>query len=290
MPYRAILFHLLVVSLPCVGAPGAELAAIMREYNTGAGIRGAQSDLIRRQRVERIAGFAERVLKLARSHPRDAESANILRQAIQLVGSTDSAALVAWETSESEFPRGASDSWVEEIVNQLRANHNQGSDLAGVIDRARYGYRPGFEAFFQLVRSENPDRKNRALATLAYAQYLLDKARMLEVLADRPEFTRAYDFIFGGKYLAHWRARGAKKLEAEAGRLFEAAARFEDVEASAGKVAEIAQRALYEIRHLGVGKPAPPTEGLDQDGVRFRLADYRGKVVLLYFWVQFCPT
>ena len=33
-----------------------------------------------------------------------------------------------------------------------------------------------------------------------------------------------------------------------------------------------------------VGKQAPDIEGEDQDGKHFKLSDYRGKVVLLYFW------
>ncbi|NQU49722.1 MAG: redoxin domain-containing protein [Planctomycetes bacterium] len=28
-------------------------------------------------------------------------------------------------------------------------------------------------------------------------------------------------------------------------------------------------------------------EGKDQDGIPFKLSDYRGKVVLLYFWLEF---
>jgi len=51
-----------------------------------------------------------------------------------------------------------------------------------------------------------------------------------------------------------------------------------------GTVGEQAKRELYEIRHLSVGKPAPEIEGEDQDGKRFKLSDYRGKVVLLDFW------
>jgi hypothetical protein len=31
-------------------------------------------------------------------------------------------------------------------------------------------------------------------------------------------------------------------------------------------------------------RPAPEIEGEDQDGVAFKLSDYRGKVVLLDFW------
>lgn len=33
-----------------------------------------------------------------------------------------------------------------------------------------------------------------------------------------------------------------------------------------------------------VGQPAPEIDGVDLDGQRFRLSDYRGKVVMLDFW------
>jgi hypothetical protein len=33
-----------------------------------------------------------------------------------------------------------------------------------------------------------------------------------------------------------------------------------------------------------VPRPAPEIEGEDQDGVTFKLSDYKGKVVLLDFW------
>jgi hypothetical protein len=33
-----------------------------------------------------------------------------------------------------------------------------------------------------------------------------------------------------------------------------------------------------------VGRAAPEIEGVDGAGRRFRLSDYRGKVVLLHFW------
>ena len=52
----------------------------------------------------------------------------------------------------------------------------------------------------------------------------------------------------------------------------------------AGGVGDNAKMELFAIRHLAVGKEAADIEGPDQDGKRFKLSDYRGKVVLLYFW------
>ncbi|MDA7608962.1 peroxiredoxin family protein [Akkermansiaceae bacterium] len=40
----------------------------------------------------------------------------------------------------------------------------------------------------------------------------------------------------------------------------------------------------YKVTHLVVGCEAPEIEGFDQDGKKFCLSDYRGKVVLLPFW------
>jgi len=83
--------------------------------------------------------------------------------------------------------------------------------------------------------------------------------------------------------------KAAGKLLKESEKLFEEAAeKYGDVKAGfRGTVAERAKGELYEIRHLSVGKPAPEVEGEDQDGKKFKLSDYKGKVVLLDFWSQF---
>lgn len=41
---------------------------------------------------------------------------------------------------------------------------------------------------------------------------------------------------------------------------------------------------IFEAENLAVGMPAPEIEAEDLDGVKFKLSDYRGKVVLLDFW------
>lgn len=49
-------------------------------------------------------------------------------------------------------------------------------------------------------------------------------------------------------------------------------------------LADAAKRDLFQMRKLQVGQPAPEIEGTDAFGKRFKLSDYRGKVVLLTFW------
>jgi hypothetical protein len=49
-------------------------------------------------------------------------------------------------------------------------------------------------------------------------------------------------------------------------------------------IAQRAEAELYEIRNLSVGREVPEIEGEDVNGERFKLSDYRGKVVLISFW------
>lgn len=50
------------------------------------------------------------------------------------------------------------------------------------------------------------------------------------------------------------------------------------------RYAKQAEGYLFELDRLQIGMVAPDFEAEDQDGVKFRLSDYRGKVVVLDFW------
>ncbi len=47
---------------------------------------------------------------------------------------------------------------------------------------------------------------------------------------------------------------------------------------------EAAKGELFEMHNLAIGKVAPDIEGEDVEGKKFKLSDYRGKVVVLDFW------
>ncbi|MDQ2985173.1 MAG: redoxin domain-containing protein [Armatimonadota bacterium] len=48
--------------------------------------------------------------------------------------------------------------------------------------------------------------------------------------------------------------------------------------------AKRAKNAIFAMENLGVGMTAPDFTATDQDGVTFKLSDYRGKVVVVDFW------
>ena len=139
------------------------------------------------------------------------------------------------------------------------------------------------------VLEKNPHKDVRAQACLALAHFLNNRLQRLDLVREQPELAREFADLYGKEYLDGLRRQDRARAAEEAEALFEQAAReYGDVKLpDGGTVAEKAEAELFEIRHLAVGKEAPDIEGEDQDGERFKLSDYRGKVVLLDFWREY---
>ena len=76
-----------------------------------------------------------------------------------------------------------------------------------------------------------------------------------------------------------------KQVEQQREKLYEQMRKsFADVAIKDTTMGEFAEKALFAIRHLSVGKVAPDINGEDIDGMKFKLSDYRGKVVMLSYW------
>lgn len=271
-------------------SPADRLAALVKDFNArGGNIRKAITDRERREAVEGLGALAAEFLDLAERFPEDPIALQALRQAIQTAGTTDSQAQVAWETNRSDFPGGCNDGSPARTVTLLLRDHLSSDAIGPICDRLRYSYRLETEEFLRAVLEKNPHREMRGAACLYLARYLNDKLRMAQLAADRPELEQCYGIVFGEDYLPALRRLEKDGLAERIEALFErAATEYADVAIPVGgTVGEQAESELYDIRHLAVGMPAPGIEGRDQDGVEFRLEDYLGKVVLLYFWVEF---
>jgi hypothetical protein len=174
-------------------------------------------------------------------------------------------------------------------------DHVRSDNLGPVCQQALFGFHKSHETFLRAVLETNPHRQVQALACLSLAQYLDDRCNRLDVLQaqDQPDLAERYHRVFGKEYIEELQRQDRATVAKEAEMLFSRAAdEYSDVEipvtyfGSGGTVGEKADAELFKIRHLAVGKEAPEIEGEDQDGKRFKLTDYRGKVVLLDFWYR----
>jgi thiol-disulfide isomerase/thioredoxin len=131
------------------------------------------------------------------------------------------------------------------------------------------------------VAKENPDRTARGqaalgLAGVAYRRFGLAEYEASKDPAKRADVDRA--------------AAEAEKAFDEVVKNYGDCANLRDTGGARPKatLGEEAARELYDLRNLRPGKPAPEIEAEDLDGKKFKLSDYRGKVVVLVFWASWC--
>jgi len=161
---------------------------------------------------------------------------------------------------------------------------------------------PAAEKLIRAVVEKNPDQYIKGLACLALGRYLKHQSDRVRDIRDDPEAAKAWEAIFveegsGKESFTRFRGRDPDAMMKEAEAIFERIGKEFGGLTSQGdrlskaaftKLVSDANAELDEIRNLAVGKPAPEITGEDIDGKSFRLRDYRGKVVYLSFWADWC--
>jgi hypothetical protein len=198
-----------------------------------------------REKYPRPEKLSPRFLELAEKNPRDPVALDAL----------------VWVVTNDRA--GGEDSPRTKAVAILLKDHVRSEKLGPVCQQLIQGGDGQAEELLRGLLDKNPSKAVQGLACLSLAQQL--KGRADRVRESQPD--------------------EADKLRKESEELFQRARdRYAGVKAGSGTVGATAKTELYELRFLSIGKVAPEVEGRDVDGKKFRLSDYRGKVVLLDFW------
>ena len=168
-------------------------------------------------------------------------------------------------------------------------DHLDSDKLGDTCKRVSFGFRQECATFLRAVLEKNPHREVQGAACLRLAQFLAGQVEKLDLMKEQPELARRYEGLYGKDYIEALRQRDRAQAMKEAEALYDQAVeKYGDVKLPYNETAgEVASTDLFEIRHLAVGKVALDLEGEDQEGQPFKLSDYRGKVVLLYFWSEY---
>ena len=261
--------------------PAEKYGALLKERQDAPDDLSKAVTAEERRRVQaRLGKLPLRFLELAEANPNDPVALEALIQTVSWVNST-------------AFPEGGKDSPGERALALLRRDHVRSGKLGAVCQQVLFGFHKSHEEFLRAVLEVNQHPEVQALACLSLAQFLTDRMNRLDVLQDQPDLAERYHRVFGKEYVEQLQRQSRAAVAQEAETLFDRAAeKYGDVKVpvtyygSGGTVRETAEAALFQIRHLAVGKVAPEIEGEDQDGRRFKLSDYRGKVILLDFWYR----
>jgi hypothetical protein len=261
--------------------PAEQYRTLLAEYDRASSSGVPLTDAERLKFVGQVYrhrnALALRFLQLAEKHPNDAVALDALTKAVWQVNTTWPVELVGRDDAR---PRAFA---------LLQRDHIRSDKLGPVCERISSGFCQEYETFLRAVLEKNPHKDVRALACLSLAHFLSSRLQRLDLIEEDPDLAREFRDLFGKEYLAALQRQDRGKATREAESFFERAAQeFGEARLpEGGTVGGKARAGLFEMRHLVVGKEAPDIEGEDQDGKRFKLSDYRGKVVLLDFWSEY---
>lgn len=129
-------------------------------------------------------------------------------------------------------------------IELLQAHHIESEKLGAICHVLGYGSAKDVTGFLAEVIAKNPRNEIKATASLSLGQLLAPK--------DPKQAEKHFNDVIE-KY-------GTKEQK------------------------KSAKGELFEMHNLAIGKVAPEIKGEDVDGKKFKLSDYRGKVVVLDFW------
>jgi thiol-disulfide isomerase/thioredoxin len=206
----------------------------------------------------------------------------------------------AWIVTNQLTQGGALNSDDLQTMEFLRDYHATNPGIAKICWTLGRNWDPTCEPamdFLQIAASKNPSREVRGQATLALARL---KKNYSEDLIEWENLSRTVPGHTNNSILAHLeiaKAENSGELSREAEKLYSIVlSQYADCPTLLGTnqpqvpltLGEAAKTQLYELNHLTVGKVAPGIKGEDLDGKKFKLSDYRGKVVVLNFWASWC--
>lgn len=260
------------------GTPEEQIKALIQEHKEAVdayrkAVREAKTAEERQKVAEEKAPkpekYAARFLELAEKAPKTPAAAEAL----------------VWVATNAAGPAGK-DNPQAKARALLRRDHLESDKLGPLCSSLSRSLDKDAEALLRAVLDKNPHKEVQGLACMALADYLKNRTETVARLREQPDLARFYEGRLDKDYLKELQALDADKIAKEVEGLFERAAeKYADVKLPfRGTVGERAKSELFEIRFLAVGKAAPEIAGEDVDAQKFKLSDYRGKVVMLDFW------
>jgi peroxiredoxin/tRNA A-37 threonylcarbamoyl transferase component Bud32/tetratricopeptide (TPR) repeat protein len=244
--------------------PSQELQALQFEYQNARAYHENLSEqaetVAAKKKAEtkkpRFEDFAERTLAFAQRH----------REASAAVDA------LVWVLEGSVPPEGkempaATAALREKALNLLERDHFQKPELASVCQRLSESPAPDCEKLLRAAIARHAHRDVQGLAGYALGVSLARQAENA-----RQTGSSGADELF----------RAAED------QLDNVTKNYGEVPCGGAKLGDVARAKLSAVRHLAIGRPAQDMTGPDLDGKPIKLSDQRGKVVVLFFWADWC--
>jgi hypothetical protein len=237
--------------------PKDRLLALQKEYETA---RKGTSDVSKVTKE-----YAARFLELAEQSPADPAGVEAL----------------AWVIERCLFDPSS-----DMAVDLLIKHHLQRKELAAVVRFLAFYGSGAAEKLFRAAIDTSRDPETLDWAHFGLAQRLrlmAQQGKRAAAETDRllREAEKHYDIVAAKHGDIQPPEEFMKRLAVGIG---EVASKYGGIWPAGCSLGDMAKNELFVLRNLAIGKAAPDINGEDIDGTRFKLSDYRGKVVVLDFW------
>jgi hypothetical protein len=256
--------------------PAAETyAAIRSDYAKAteafnALFKDAKTDeerqLLFKDKYPKGEAYAARVLALAAKAPKDDGACDALVWVLRIANEPGATGMV---------------------LDLLAAQYIDDARLGDACRQLQYNSMPAAETFLSRAFAKSPHHEVKGLACYSLAKVVESQANIARKVQAEPdgELMQRLTEHYGEEMVRRLAKADAAKLAQRAEQLLEdVVAQYGDIDSYRSKLGKVAEKDLFELRNLSVGKPAPEIEGEDIDGHKFKLSEYRGKVVFLDFW------
>jgi thiol-disulfide isomerase/thioredoxin len=228
-----------------------------------------------------------RLLELAESHPKDPVAVDSLAWIVAT--STN-----GYDAFKERGPR------IKRAMEILANDHLDDPRVGRVCLELVAGAAPLRDEFLQTIESRSTDRQVKGRACLALGEFLLMKSETVASLQELPDDDWMKKIQAKAPhrlpYYETLRLADARALALEGESLLERAlTEYGDLAYDpifqpqpTKTLAEVASTDLLRLHKLAIGQEAPEIDGRDVNDRRFKLSDYRGKVVVLVFWGSWC--
>ena len=212
--------------------------------------------------------FVRPFLALAAAHPQDSASLEAL----------------SWVLKHFE-----SGTHADRALSLLATDHAKETDLDDIF--IYIGNNPSLkvQAFYRQVITENKTDDVLGKTRYRLGVYLVRQMEIAREVTANPEAREKYDLFYGQELTRYLLALDPNRCRAEALKQFAVITeKYPKIKTYHGVLGELATREEYKLVHLSVGGTAAEIKGEDIGGKPLQLSDYRGKVVLLDFWGDWC--
>ena len=142
------------------------------------------------------------------------------------------------------------------------------------------------EPMLKQMAAANIDRPRKGVVVFLLATCCKSRSEFPALLKSvSPTMSEAMKLRFGAKHFESLGRGDAAVWEQRAGQLYRRTIEnYGELKYGSKTLSDHAKAALFEMKHLSIGKVAPQIDGKDIDGKSMKLSDFRGQVVLLDFW------